>query len=58
VLPTAGILLEGTAVIISPLIALMKNQVDAIRGYSSKDNMLTSQLISYQSTAEAGEERI
>ena len=30
---------EGTAIIISPLIALMKNQVDAIRGYSSKDNV-------------------
>src|SRR5574344_1206135 len=26
---------EGTAIIISPLIALMKNQVDAIRNYSS-----------------------
>lgn len=28
---------EGTAIIISPLIALMKNQVDAVRGYS-EDN--------------------
>lgn len=28
---------EGTAVVISPLIALMKNQVDAIRGYA-EDN--------------------
>lgn len=28
---------EGTAVIISPLIALMKNQVDALRGNSSQD---------------------
>ncbi len=27
----------GTAIIISPLIALMKNQVDAIRGYSQLD---------------------
>ncbi len=26
---------EGTAIIVSPLIALMKNQVDAIRGLSS-----------------------
>ncbi|MFI5134396.1 MAG: RecQ family ATP-dependent DNA helicase, partial [Chitinophagales bacterium] len=34
-----AILLEGTAVIISPLIALMKNQVDAIRGYSSNNNI-------------------
>jgi len=32
-----ALLLEGTAIIISPLIALMKNQVDAMRGYS-EDN--------------------
>jgi ATP-dependent DNA helicase RecQ len=32
-----ALILEGTAVIISPLIALMKNQVDAMRGYS-EDN--------------------
>ena len=30
---------KGTAIIISPLIALMKNQVDAIRGYSEKDGV-------------------
>ncbi len=30
---------EGTAIIISPLIALMKNQVDAIRGYSAEDSI-------------------
>lgn len=30
---------EGTAIIISPLIALMKNQVDAIRGYSKEDSI-------------------
>ena len=29
-----AILMDGTAVIISPLIALMKNQVDSMRGYS------------------------
>ncbi|MEL6273783.1 MAG: ATP-dependent DNA helicase RecQ, partial [Bacteroidota bacterium] len=29
-----GLMMEGTALIISPLIALMKNQVDSIRGYS------------------------
>ena len=28
---------EGTAIIVSPLIALMKNQVDAIRGFSTDD---------------------
>ncbi|MDF1674095.1 MAG: DNA helicase RecQ [Vicingaceae bacterium] len=30
---------EGTAIIVSPLIALMKNQVDAIRGFSDKDGI-------------------
>lgn len=30
---------EGTAVIISPLIALMKNQVDAMRGFSLDDGI-------------------
>ena len=30
---------EGTAIIISPLIALMKNQVDAIRNYGSEDGV-------------------
>lgn len=31
--------LPGTAIIISPLIALMKNQVDSIRAFSGNDNM-------------------
>lgn len=34
-----AMMMEGTAIIISPLIALMKNQVDSIRGYSQEDNI-------------------
>ena len=30
---------QGTAIIISPLIALMKNQVDLVRGYSENDEV-------------------
>ncbi len=34
-----ALILEGTAIIISPLIALMKNQVDAMRGFSEEDGI-------------------
>ena len=34
-----GLMSEGTAIVISPLIALMKNQVDAMRNYNEEDGV-------------------
>jgi ATP-dependent DNA helicase RecQ len=34
-----SLIMEGTAIVISPLIALMKNQVDSMRHFSAEDGV-------------------
>src|SRR3989339_2108530 len=34
-----SLIMEGTAIVISPLIALMKNQVDSIRSFGTEDGI-------------------
>jgi ATP-dependent DNA helicase RecQ len=48
-----GIISEGTAVIVSPLIALMKNQVDLVRNYNENENVAHF----YNSTLNVGQKR-
>ena len=38
-LSTSALISDGTAIVVSPLIALMKNQVDAIRQVSDNDGV-------------------
>lgn len=57
---------EGTAIVVSPLIALMKNQVDALRGYSTvngiahvmNSSLSKKELLQVREDIESGETKL